>query len=86
MHRSLSDELTQVDTNFADAPSNREAAGLGELAPVHEARSALETREEAVRLDAHDGICKFTQASHYIPAYLWLVIYMISMPWNILGS
>ena len=59
MHRSLPDELTLVDTNFADAPSNREAAGLGELAPVHEARSALETREEAVRLDPHDGICKY---------------------------
>ena len=64
-----------MDTTFADAPSNREAAGLGEFAPVHEARSALETREEAVRLDPHDGICKYIQASN-IPAYwvaLWLV-------------
>ena len=58
-----------MDTNFADAPSNREAAGLGELAPVHEARSALETREEAVRLDAHDGICKYTQAFWVRPTY-----------------
>jgi len=39
-----------------DAPSNREVAGLGEFAPVHEARTVLETREEAVRLNAHDGI------------------------------
>ena len=66
-----------MDTTFADAPSNREAAGLGELAPVHEARSALETREEAVRLDAHDGICKYTQA-FCVPAHV--------MSGNMLGS
>ena len=41
---------------FADAPPNREVAGLGKFAPVHKARTALETREEAVRLNAHDGI------------------------------
>ena len=56
MHASSVIFRFKMRCKFADAPPNREVAGLGKFAPVHKARTALETREEAVRLNAHDGI------------------------------
>ncbi len=56
--KSTSYRLMLILASFKDALSDREAARLGELPSVHEARAPVEAREEAMRFNTHDGICK----------------------------